>query len=55
MTSMAVAEAGYAAMMAGRRRVTTGLSNKIMVALLPLIPRSLVLPIVARLQMKRHV
>jgi short-subunit dehydrogenase len=54
MSSMAVAEAGYRAMMAGRKRVVTGFGNKIAVAALPLVPHSLVLPIVARLQMKRH-
>ncbi len=55
MSSLAVAHSGYRAMMAGRRLVITGFANKLGVALLPFIPDSLLLPILAGLQMKRHV
>ena len=56
MSAMAVAEDGYAGMMAGRRRVTPGLFNKVAVAILPYIPNSLLLPAIARMQRaRRHV
>ncbi len=56
MSAMTVAEAGYAGLMAGRRRVTPGLFNKIAVALLPYMPLSLLLPAIARMQKsRRHV
>lgn len=45
-TSMSVAEAGYAAMMAGRRAAVPGLGNKVSTAIMPLLPDALLLPIV---------
>jgi short-subunit dehydrogenase len=53
MTAMAVAEEGYRGLMAGRRRVVPGLSNKAAVALLPFVPNGFLLPLVARMQMGR--
>lgn len=54
MTPEAVAEAGVAAMMAGRRRVTPGLANRALMLIAPLLPRGLLLPIVARMQPPRR-
>jgi uncharacterized protein len=54
MTAMQVAEAGYAGLMAGRRRVTPGLFNKFAVGALPLMPNALILPLVGRVQDKRR-
>ena len=51
--SMPVAQAGYAGMMAGRRVIVPGLSNKLFVALAQLVPHGISLPIVAALQRKR--
>ena len=53
MTARAVAEAGYAGLMAGRRRIVPGFTNKVLVALLPLVPNALLLPLTARLLMRR--
>ncbi len=53
MSSRSVAQAGYDAMMAGRRQLTPGVSNKLMVALLPFLPRGLLLTAVAHLQARR--
>ena len=55
MSAMEVAEAGYAGLMAGQRRVVPGVRNKIMVSLVPFIPNALLLPAVARLQARRKV
>jgi short-subunit dehydrogenase len=49
-----VAEAGYAGLRAGRRLVVPGLLNKMSVSLLPFVPTSLLLPLLARLQSRRH-
>ena len=54
MSAMAVAEDGYRGLMAGRRRVTPGLMNRLAVALLPLVPDWALLPLVARLQTRRR-
>ena len=54
MSARAVAEAGYAGMMAGRRRIVPGLSNKMMLAILNLVPNAWLLPVVARLQARRR-
>jgi short-subunit dehydrogenase len=54
MSAMAVAEAGYAGLMAGRRRVTPGFFNKVAVAILPYIPHALQLPAIARMQRARR-
>lgn len=50
MSPDAVAEAGVAAMLAGRRRITPGLANRLLVALAPVLPRAVLLPAVARMQ-----
>jgi short-subunit dehydrogenase len=49
-----VAEAGYQAMMTGRRRIVTGPFNKFAVALMPFIPRALLLPLLGSLQERRR-
>jgi len=54
MSSMEVARAGYAGMMAGRRRVTPGLANKLAVTILPFIPDSWLLAIMAKAQLRRR-
>lgn len=54
MSAMAVAEAGYAGLMAGRRRVVPGLANKLLVKLLPFVPNALLLPLVLRFQARRR-
>lgn len=53
-TSMEVAEAGFAGLMAGRREVVPGLFNKLTVFLLPFSPKALILPLISRLQRKRR-
>jgi hypothetical protein len=53
MTAPEVAEAGVAAMLAGRRRVTPGLLNKLAAFAAPLTPRAILLPLVERLQPPR--
>lgn len=52
-TSLSVAEAGYRALMAGRRSVVPGLGNKIGTLIMPLIPDAILLPIVKRFQDSR--
>ena len=52
-TSMSVAEAGYAGLMAGRRTVVPGLGNKLSTAIMPLLPDALLLPIVHGFQSSR--
>ncbi len=54
LSAMAVAEIGYRAMMNGRRRVTPGLANKIVVAILPFVPNAILLPIINHLQRRRR-
>jgi short-subunit dehydrogenase len=55
MSSMQVAEAGVAGLMAGRRVILPGLMNKLTGWLVPLVPHALVLPVVAHLQaVRRH-
>ena len=54
MSAREAGEASIAAMLAGRRRLTPGLSNKLIAALAPLTPRALLLPLVAKLQPKRR-
>ncbi|MDB5649181.1 MAG: hypothetical protein JWL62_701 [Hyphomicrobiales bacterium] len=53
MTARDVARAGYAGMMAGKRVVIPGFFNKATAVLVPLLPRSLLLMVVARLQERR--
>ena len=54
MTSSEVAQAGYAAMMAGRRIVVPGWFNAIAVRIASLAPRAWLLPVMARFLMKRQ-
>jgi uncharacterized protein len=48
-----VAEEGYAGLMAGRREIVPGYFNKLVVMLLPLLPKSMVLTLLSRLQQTR--
>jgi len=52
-TAIAVAEAGYAGMIAGRREIVPGFFNKLSVLLLPFLPKAVVLAIISRLQQNR--
>ena len=52
-TSLSVAEAGYAGLMAGRRTIVPGLGNKVGALLLPLVPDALLQPLVYRFQRGR--
>jgi uncharacterized protein len=52
-TAMAVAEAGYAGLTAGRREVVPGIFNKLSVLLLPFLPKAVILPVISQLQQKR--
>jgi short-subunit dehydrogenase/uncharacterized tellurite resistance protein B-like protein len=52
-SSMEVAEAGYAGLMAGRREIVPGFLNKLAVMLLPFLPKSIVLKLVSWLQQNR--
>lgn len=52
-SAMSVAEAGYEALMAGRRTIVPGLGNKIGAVVLPLIPDGILLPVVHRIQRTR--
>jgi short-subunit dehydrogenase len=52
-TSMSVAEAGYAGLMAGRRTIVPGLGNKAAAMLLPLVPDAILQPLVYRFQRGR--
>jgi len=49
-----VAEAGYRALIAGRREIVSGLSNKFTVWALPFLPKALILWVIARLQQSRR-
>ncbi|HXW71466.1 MAG TPA: SDR family oxidoreductase [Methylocella sp.] len=53
VTSMAVAEAGYAGLMAGQREIVPGILNKLLVWSLPFLPKSVILDAISRLQQKR--
>lgn len=53
-TSLSVAEAGYAGLMAGRRTIVPGLGNKLAAVMLPLIPDGLLLPAMHRYQRARR-
>ena len=52
-SSLEVAEAGYKGLMAGQREIIPGWINKIGTALLPFIPKSIVLTLISRMQQKR--
>jgi short-subunit dehydrogenase len=52
-SALSVAEAGYGALMAGRRAIVPGLANKLGTLILPLVPDALLLPIVAMAQRAR--
>lgn len=52
-TAMEVAEAGYAGLIAGRREIVPGFFNKLSISLLPLLPRTLILAVISRLQQNR--
>src|SRR5450631_395302 len=52
-TAIAVAEAGYAGLIAGRREIVPGFFNKLSVLLLPFLPKAVVLAIISRLQQNR--
>ena len=54
MTSMKVAEAGFAGMMAGRRVVVPGQLNKFAAGCASFAPRAWLLPVMARFLMKRQ-
>lgn len=53
MDSPRVAEAGYRGLMAGRRIVVPGVMNRVVTTLAPLVPKRLLLPAMARLQLER--
>jgi short-subunit dehydrogenase len=50
MSGMQVAEAGYAGIVAKRRVVVPGIINRIFTIIVPLLPDTLILPLVARMQ-----
>jgi short-subunit dehydrogenase len=52
MSSVDVAEAGYRGLMAGRRIVVPGFANKLITAAAPFVPKSILLPLIARIQLK---
>lgn len=54
MSAPQAAEAGVAAMLAGRRRVTPGWLNKAVAIAAPFVPRLILLPLVERLQPPRR-
>ena len=54
MASRRVAEAGYAALVAGRGTIVPGLGNKLGSLALPLLPDRLLLPIIHRVQRSRR-
>jgi len=53
-SALPVAEAGYKALIAGKRVVVPGLDNKLATLIVPLVPDALLLPLVARFQGGRH-
>lgn len=52
-SAIEVAEAGYTGLMAGRREIVPGFLNKAAVVLLPLLPKSMVLSLIAWVQQNR--
>ena len=50
VSSLPVAEAGYKALMAGKRVIVPGLDNKLATFIVPMVPDALLLPIIARFQ-----
>lgn len=52
-SSMAVAEAGYRGLMAGQLEIIPGWLNRIGAALLPFMPKSIILLLISRAQQKR--
>jgi hypothetical protein len=50
VSALAVAEAGYQALIAGKRVVVPGLDNKLATLIVPLVPDAVLLPLVARFQ-----
>ncbi len=52
-TAMEVAEAGYGGLMGGKLEIVPGWFNKLGAAFLPLMPKSLILATVSRMQQKR--
>ena len=54
MDAKSVAEAGVAGLFAGRRRVVPGALNRVATTLLPFLPRALLLPVIDRVQSRRH-
>ena len=53
MTAQAVAEMGYEGFLKGRRTVVPGFANKLTKLVAPLVPRSVLLPVVAFIQSRR--
>ena len=52
--AVAVAEAGYRALMAGRGSVVPGVANKLATLVLPILPDAVLLPLVAKAQSRRR-
>ncbi len=52
-SAIEVAEAGYTGLMAGRREIVPGFSNKAAVVLLPFLPKSMVLTLISWVQQNR--
>ncbi len=53
-SSMEVAQAGYAGLMAGKREIVPGLFNKAGTALLPFAPKSVILMLISQMQQNRR-
>ena len=52
-TSASVAASGYAGLIAGRRTVIPGFSNKLLCRIVPLLPRAILLPMIASMQKRK--
>lgn len=52
-SSQSVAAAGYAGLMAGRRTIIPGLANKLLCRMAPLLPRAILLPMIAAMQRRK--
>lgn len=52
-TPLSVAEAGYSGLMAGRRTIVPGLGNRISALVLPLVPDTILQPLIYRFQRAR--
>jgi short-subunit dehydrogenase len=50
LSALEVAESGYAALVAKRRVVVPGILNRVVTIIMPLLPDTLILPIIARMQ-----